>query len=328
MKKLLSIVLVCFFSAYLLSACTTILEKILPSDPKEEEVNVQPNVQQQNNPLINLSNAVNDPTKQEDKDIPIGEPKQQALVIGNAEYKVPTKQEDKDIPIGEPMQQALVIGNAEYKENPLTNPVNDAIDMANALKEQGFTVSLNTNLTRSQMEKAIREFKNRLFAQKKSVGLFYFSGHGAQVDGKNYLMPVNNDEIEFDDDVPWKAVEVAKVLAQMQDTNNGLNIMILDACRNNPYPSRIKGEGKGLASIIPPEGVIIGYATKPGHIALELGGRNSLYTKHLLQTIESKKRIDDILMNVSKPVQVESNGKQIPWYRTSMTEPFCFNGCP
>jgi len=268
MKKLLSIVLVCFFSAYLLSACI---------------------------PPPCLLSVCGPPP-----------------------------------PPADPKQQALLIGNAEYKENELMNPVNDVNDMANVLIEQGFTVVIRTNLDHKQMEDAIREFKNRLFAHKKSVGLFYFSGHGAQVEGKSYLIPVNNDEIEFDDDVPWKAVQVDKVLAQMQDTNNGLNIMILDACRDKPYPSRpTKGGGKdGLASIIAPEGVIIGYATKPGHIALELGGRNSLYTKHLLQTIESKKRIDDILMNASKPVQLESNGKQIPWYRTSMTEPFCFNGCP
>jgi len=259
MKKLLSIVLVCFFSAYLLSACTP-PTKVFPGDPK---------------------------------------------------------------------QQALVIGNAQYQKNSLTNPVNDATDMANSLKKQGFTVSLNTNLTRSQMEKAIREFKKRLFAHKKSVGLFYFSGHGAQVDGKNYLIPVNNDEIEFDDDMPWKAVQVDKVLAQMQqDTNNGLNIIILDACRDNPYPSRIKGDGKdGLAPIRLPDEVIIGYATAPGR-SVPLGERNGLYTKHLLKVIKSKERIDDVLMNVSKSVQLESNGKQIPWYHASMTKPFCFNGCP
>jgi uncharacterized caspase-like protein len=261
MKKLLSIVLVCFFSAYLLSACTTTIIDDIPGDPK---------------------------------------------------------------------QQALVIGNADYQKNPLTNPVNDAADMAKSLIKQGFSVALRTNLDRKKMADAIREFKKRLFAHKKSVGLFYFSGHGAQVEGKNYLMPVNNDKIKFDDEVPWRAVEVDKILAQMQGTNNGLNIMILDACRNNPYPSRPpKGDGKdGLAPITPPEGVIIGYATAPGRTVPDFGERNSLYTKHLLKAIQPQKRIDDVFIEVYDPVRKESNQKQIPWYHASINKPFCFGGCP
>jgi len=233
---------------------------------------------------------------------------------------------------GDPMQQALVIGNTQYQRNSLTNPVNDATDMANALKKQGFTVYLKNDLTRRQMEKAIRKFKKRLFVHEKSVGLFYFSGHGAQVEGKSYLIPVNNDEIEFDDDVQWKAVSVDKVLDQMQGTNNGLNIIILDACRNNPYLSRpTRGDGNdGLASIAPPEGVIIGYATAPGRTVPDFieGERNGLYTKYLLEAIKPKRRIDDVFMQVYDAVRRESNGKQIPWYKASMTKPFCFGECP
>ena len=280
MKKLFSIVLVCFFSAYLLSACIPpcLLSACIPPPPPP--------------------------------------------------------------PPADPKQQALVIGNAEYKENELTNPVNDAKDMAKSLTKQGVNVVLHTNFDRKKMEDAIREFKNRLFAHEKSVGLFYFSGHGAQVDGKNYLIPINNDEIKSDDDVPWKAVQVEKVLAQMQGTNNGLNIIILDACRNKPYElyniiqlsskNSYRKDGLGLAPITPPEGVIIGYATAPGRTASDFseGERNSLYTKYLLKAIESKKRIDDMFMQVRNDVLEESNGKQEPWTTISMNRPFCFGGCP
>ena len=278
MNKLLSIVVVSLFSAYLLSACTN-----------------------KQSPITSMAN-------------------------------ISEKSVDNKLLVGEPMQQALVIGNAQYQENSLTNPVNDAIDMANALNAQGFTVALQTNLDRIQIEKAIREFKKRLFANEKSIGLFYFSGHGAQVDGKSYLIPVNNDEIEFNDDVQWKAVQVDKVLAQMQGTKNGLNIIILDACRDNPYPLRpTKGDGNdGLASIAPPEGVFIGYATAPGRTASDFskGGRNGLYTKHLLKAIQAKKRIDDVFMQVHNAVRQESKEEQIPWYQASITKPFCFGGCP
>jgi len=273
MKKLFSIVLVCFFSAYLLSACIPpcLLSACIPPPPPP--------------------------------------------------------------PPADPKQQALVIGNAEYKENELTNPVNDAKDMAKSLTKQGVNVVLHTNFDRKKMEDAIREFKNRLFAHEKSVGLFYFSGHGAQVDGKNYLIPINNDEIKFDDDVLDKAVDVDKVIAQMkQGTNDGLNIIILDACRNNPYPSRpTKGDGKdGLASIPPAEGVIIGYATAPGYTALDFskGERNGLYTKYLLKAIQPKKQIYKMFIEVRNDVLKESNGKQEPWTTMSTSNRFCFGGCP
>ena len=172
---------------------------------------------------------------------------------------------------GDPKQQALVIGNGKYEQNPLTTTVNDATDMARVLNQQGFTVTVRTNLTHSEMADAVRQFKKRLFANQKAVGLLYFSGHGAQVDGKNYLIPVNNSAIEYDDDVEWKAVGVGKILAQMQGTNNGLNIIILDACRNNPYLSREKSdEPNGFASTAAPEGSVIAYATAPAKLRLVL----------------------------------------------------------
>jgi uncharacterized caspase-like protein len=249
----------------------------------------------------------------------------------------PPKQPDNKPPgqpefVPDPMQQALVIGNAQYPRKALTNPANDATDMADALKKQGFTVALHTDLNRIQMESAIRDFKKRLFAHQGSVGLFYFSGHGAQLDNKSYLIPVNNDEIKTERDVEWEAVSVDKILAQMQGRNNGLQIIILDACRNNPYPSYvIKGGGKdGLADFTPPKGVIIGYATGPGEVALDLSeGRNSLYTKHLLKAIKPNERIDDILMQVrgavlNDAVVRRSRKKQTPWYKASMTKPFRF----
>jgi len=311
MNKLLSIVVVSLFSACLLTACGGKVNKEQVPNERVSSITYE----EQGNEISPLqTRTVNDAT-----DV--------AKAARGPEFI-------KKILPGDLMQQALVIGNAQYQKNSLTNPVNDATDMANALnKEHGFTVELRTNLIRSEMVDAIREFKNRLFAHKNSVGLFYFSGHGTQVDGKNYLIPINNSEIEYDDDVLEKAVPVDDyVLAQMQGTNNDLNIIILDACRDNPYSSSFtrKGGKDGLASIAPPQEVIIGYATGPGNIALDFnkGERNGLYTKHLLEAIQPNKRIVDVFMQVHDAVWRESKGKQAPWYNASMTKPFCFGECP
>jgi uncharacterized caspase-like protein len=293
MKKFLSVAFVCVVFAYLLSACVT--------EPPE--------------------NGQND-----------GNTVEKNLRNGQDEGNTVMPSEKHQFFPGDPKQQALVIGNGKYEQNPLTTTVNDATDMANVLHKQGFTVTIKTNLIRSEMEVAIRQFKKRLYANQKAVGLFYFSGHGAQVDGTNYLIPINNTAIVYDDDVEWKAVDVDKILAQMQDNNNGLNIIILDACRDNPYISRDKSKyPNGFATTTAPEGSIIAYATAPGKTAssfMDKNDRNSLYTRHLLKAIQSRIRIDDVLMEVGKGVQQDSKGEQIPWYHASMTKLFCFGGCP
>jgi uncharacterized caspase-like protein len=170
---------------------------------------------------------------------------------------------------------ALVIGNGKYQyNNLLVNPPNDAKDIAAALTQAGFDVVLRTDASLDDMNKAVREFGNKLKAQK-GVGLFYYSGHGTQVGGKSFLLPVDQD-IEDSDEVAYKSLDAEAVLAKMQSAGNSLNLVFLDACRNNPFPGSSRSGDRGLAvvKVDLPESVIV-YAAEPGKTAADGDGRNS-----------------------------------------------------
>ena len=156
---------------------------------------------------------------------------------------------------------ALVIGNSDYREAPLRNPVNDARSMTRALQKLGFTVIAKENLTQEGMNEAVREFGDRLTSG--TVGLFYFAGHGMQVKGKNYLIPIQSG-IKCEDEVPYRAFDANQVLAKMDSARNGLNLVILDACRNNPFERSFRAGQEGLAPMDAPSGTLIAYAAKPG----------------------------------------------------------------
>ncbi|MCK5718188.1 MAG: caspase family protein, partial [Thiomargarita sp.] len=229
--------------------------------------------------------------------------------------------------------QALVIGNNQYDYSPLQNPVNDATDMARVLSEMGFEVTLKTNVKQKAMDKAINTFGRHL-SENKGVGLFYFAGHGARVSGENYLLPINNNSIQTEDDLKYHAVAARKILKKMEDAT--LNIMILDACRNNPYQGTTRSLQQGLSRLDHANnssGSIIAFATAPETQAFDssLNGRNGLYTSHILKSLknayETHQRIDDMFMGVRNAVELESSGKQIPWYSASLRTPFCFGGC-
>ena len=155
---------------------------------------------------------------------------------------------------------ALVIGNASYGQ-PLKNPMQDARSMAALLRDLGFTVMERKNLNLSQMERSIREFGD-LLKDLEGVGLFYYAGHGVQVDGENYLIPVGA-RLEREDEVKGQAVNAGLVLSKMESARNGTNIVILDACRDNPFRSYWRSEQKGLATMNAPVGTFISYATAP-----------------------------------------------------------------
>jgi len=225
---------------------------------------------------------------------------------------------------------ALVIGNLRYEHNPLNNPVNDATDMGRLLKEIGFEVTLKTNLNQRAMEDAIREFAQRL-SENRGIGLFYFAGHGAQVKGRNYLLPIDNSRIQDEIDLEKTAYYVDEILKRME--NATLNIIILDACRDNPYRGG-RTLKRGLAPMLSTTlGSIIAFATSPGKTAADRDkkGRNGLFTSHLLSALkkayQTHQRLDDMFMAVHKAVAQESRGRQKPWYSDSLTEPFCFGGC-
>lgn len=222
--------------------------------------------------------------------------------------------------------KALVIGNSHYDYSQLQNPVNDAKAMTHKLVKMGFHVTQATNLDHQTMQATVQTFEQSLSGQ--DVALFYFSGHGAQVKGENFLLPVNNYNIQ-EDNLRTKAVMAQNVLDRMKDANQGMNILILDACRNNPYKGSEKSSVRGLARISPPRGALIAFSTAPGGIALDGKGTNGLYTTHLLKALDKAqhKRIEDVFMEIRNPVYNKSKRKQEPWYQASLREPFCFSGC-
>jgi tetratricopeptide (TPR) repeat protein len=218
---------------------------------------------------------------------------------------------------------ALVIGNGAYAEGALANPVNDARDMAAALRQVGFEVSVGENLNRRRMEELIREFGRKI--RGGGVGMFYFAGHGVQVGGANYLIPIGaviNGEAE----VKYESVDAGFVLAQMEEAQNRLNIVVLDACRNNPFARSFRSSSRGLASIDAPVGTLIAYATAPGRTASDGKGRNGLYTKELLAAIRVPGlKIEDVFKQVRSEVRRQSNNQQIPWEASSIEGDFYFS---
>ena len=183
---------------------------------------------------------------------------------------------------------ALIIGNGVYKNGPLKNAVNDALDIAAALDAQKFEVILVQNGTRNDMRNAIREFSTKI--NDGGIGLFYYSGHGLQVDGTNYLVPVDAN-IEQKAEVEDECISAASVLRVMEFSKNRINIIILDACRNNPFRSFSRSDEKGITRMDPPKGAkqgsIIAFATAPGDVASDGEGRNGLYTSKLLKYINA-----------------------------------------
>ena len=217
---------------------------------------------------------------------------------------------------------ALVIGNNQYKESPLRNPTHDAEDIANVLRGLGFTVQTKINADQRGMEDAVKEFVREI--QNGDVGLFYFSGHGVQVGGENYLIPVG-DSIEFETDVRYKAVNAGLILGRMEESRNRTNIFILDACRNNPFKG-FRSMSKGLTMMDAPVGTFIAYATAPGSVAADGTDRNSPYAKHFMQALKLKgMKIEEVFKQVLREVRNETQGKQIPWTASSLQDDFWFN---
>jgi hypothetical protein len=218
---------------------------------------------------------------------------------------------------------ALVIGNGAYQSAPLKNPVNDAGDMANVLSESGFKVILKINASQKEMETAVRSFGKKL--RMGGTGLFYYAGHGLQLNGTNYLIPVDA-LIETESDVKYEAVDAGRILGKMEDAGNNLNIVILDACRNNPFARSFRSAVTGLARMDAPTGSLVAYATAPGKLAADGGGRNGIYSKHLIRNIRTTGlTIEQVMKNVRIAVAKETLNKQIPWESSSLMGDFYFN---
>ena len=221
-----------------------------------------------------------------------------------------------------PRRIALVIGNSNYQSAPLRNPVNDARAMAKTLRQLGFDVRELLDAGQADMKRAIWDFGKKL--RDGGVGLFYFSGHAVQVGGENYLVPVGA-RIEMEPDLELEAVRATRVLAEMDKANNGLNIVILDACRNNPFVRSFRSPARGLAQMRAPVGTLLAYATAPGSVAADGSGANGLYTSELLaaMTVPGLK-VEDVFKRVRTGVRDKSGDRQVPWESTSIEGDFYF----
>ncbi len=228
---------------------------------------------------------------------------------------------------------ALVIGNSDYQSMPsLDNPVFDAQDMTAVLSQLGFEVMLGRNVDKKTMVTAVKDFGEQL-QRRGGEGLFYFSGHGLQSRNSNYLLPVDA-KINSEADIEFEAFDAGRVLAQMGQANNSANIVILDACRDNPYKTTaLKGLKKGLAKMDSPSGTLIAFATAPDKPSWGgPGERNSIYTKHLLAALQTKAHwsAPDLFIEVRKQVMhdtKEAEVQQVPWESVSLLERFCFGRC-
>ena len=224
---------------------------------------------------------------------------------------------------------ALVIGNSGYKNVPtLRNPTHDAEDLSAVLKQLNFDVISLTDATYMEIRSAFLKFHEKLVNGPKdqTIGLFYYSGHGLQNDGENYLVPVDA-HIEYQDDIPRQCFPVQKIILEnMERSNTRMNILVLDACRNNTFPQISRAPGNGLAEMRKARGSFIAYSTAPGSTASDGIGRNGLYTQELLKAIQKPNRsLEQVFKEVRINVLRLSGEKQYTWDNSNITGDFYFN---
>jgi uncharacterized caspase-like protein len=241
-----------------------------------------------------------------------------------------------DVVSGE-TRTALVIGNATYRNAPLRNPVNDAQAVAAALKGLGFNVILRENANQREMLDALREFAR--MSARSQVRFLYYAGHGVQIKGRNYLMPVDA-EVSTEDEIAQKGTDITEFLERMGTLPIGVNLIVLDACRNNPFtvgPAqladsrrfRTRGlnpQGAGLAPLRAPSGTLIAFSTAPGSVAVDNPTQmNSVYTKHFLASLRNPSvPIERLFKQVRIAVAQETQQQQVPWESSSLMGEFCF----
>ncbi|MCB1647413.1 MAG: caspase family protein, partial [Pseudomonadales bacterium] len=219
---------------------------------------------------------------------------------------------------------ALVIGNAAYRDLPLANPVNDASAMSDRLQELGFEVVTLTDASLTEMQQGLGRFLN--LVQPGSTAMVFYAGHGIQANGRNYLMPVDaRPENEFA--LQFSALELNVVLDALAGSGSAMNILVLDACRNNPFERKTRGGSRGLAVVDAAAGTLIAYATAPGQVAADGEGEHGLYTGALLRALDQPGlKVEEVFKQVRIQVARASGQQQIPWESSSLTGDFVFNG--
>lgn len=215
---------------------------------------------------------------------------------------------------------ALVIGNSAYAGVPLFNPKNDARAMSDLLGRAGFQVDLQTDTMRIELVQAIARFGETIRQSAVRFAVFYYAGHGLQQDWRNYLVPVDA-KVRSATDVQRNAVDVSELMRYMSDSKGRNYLVILDACREDPFAGTYRPAAKGLSPFDAPAGSLLAYATAPGKLALDGRGSNGLYTKHLVKELGvPEATLEDAFKRVRLNVRLESNGRQIPWESTSLEE--------
>jgi hypothetical protein len=220
---------------------------------------------------------------------------------------------------------ALIIGNSAYANAPLLNPANDAQAMSDVLRRLGFQVVELRDGSKAQMSAAISKMSDTLKG-KQGVGMLYYAGHGLQLDWRNYMVPVDAN-MKSAADVPKQAIELSSVVDVFKTAGNRMNIVVLDACRDNPF-GKDTSTAKGLAQLDAPPSTFLAYATAPGNVAEDGDEKsgNGLYTQFLLQELKRPTaKIEDVFKRVRLNVRKQSQGRQIPWESTSLEDDFFFN---
>ena len=219
---------------------------------------------------------------------------------------------------------ALIIGNAAYVNVPvLANSTNDAKSIANIMKKLGFKVFDVIDGDKASMERAIDQMKDQLKGQQ-AVAMLYYAGHGLQLDWRNYMVPVDA-KLNSSADVPKQTIDIERVITTFKNANTRMNIIVLDACRDNPFAD--KASGKGLAQLDAPPGTYLAFATSPGNVAEDgdVSSGNGLFTEFLIKELQKPARIEDVFKRVRLQVRQKSQGRQIPWDSSSLEDDFAFN---
>ncbi|MFN3840283.1 MAG: caspase family protein [Cyclobacteriaceae bacterium] len=301
------------------------------SDPKSRNTEV---TQNESKPVVVAQGEPKkeEPVKTEPKPEPIKTEEKPVItpVITQPVVTTPAEPTLEDL-YGDEKRYALVIGNSAYSKQigVLKNPVNDATDFAEVLKTMNFDVTLITDASYGKIRAEMMKFRDKLNQgeRDKTVGLFFYAGHGLQHDNENYIVPVDA-EIMYEDDISRFCFPIQKmVLAQMEMSNSRMNIVILDACRNNPFPAlhRSIGESTGLGEMKKARGAFIAYATSPGSVASDGSGRNGLYTQELIKAINKPGRtIEQVFKEVRANVLRQSGDRQNPWENSNIIGDFYF----
>jgi formylglycine-generating enzyme required for sulfatase activity len=219
---------------------------------------------------------------------------------------------------------AIVIGNSDYSFSPLKNPVNDAKSVTKALKRLNFKVYDYYNLSREDIMRAVNRFTES--ENRGGTALFFYAGHGVQSNGNNYLVPINSN-IKTETDIEFESVNMNRVIGKMNEAGNRVNIVIMDACRNNPFESKYRSVSGGLATVDAPIGSFIAYATAPGSVAADGDDENGVFTKAFINVLENTKgiTIEKAFKLIRSSVRQATEGKQIPWTSSSMEGDFFFS---